>query len=821
MSMITTALADIKLAQGRTRSARMCALLASVATSMAWSSATFAAAANDAPPAAAVEAEGANGAAAELVSTGMQDIVVTAQKRAENIQKVPLSIIAKSGGQLEQAGVTNITELQKIVPNLSFTSNSQASSAVIRIRGFGSIANSAIDPDVASYIDGVYIARPGAMLTSFLDVSSIEVLRGPQGTLFGRNSAIGAISLTTNAPSLTKASGEAYVEYGSYNEYKLQLIGNVPVSNNFALRAAGFYKSFDGYIRNNLDGRRYGGTNTLAGRLSAKWEITPNLTWVVRADYAKMGGDGFNLAQVYASSATPAQLASYVSRLGGPANAPTISDRPTYRANQRFDDPTLNDRQGGVVSDMSLQFGKGYTLRLINAYREWHNRQTDGDIMMTPLDILNRRGRYSSTNQSHELQILSPKDELLDGRFNFVLGLYYFRERYKTTETLDFGSQFCSFILPLLGRSAGIPSCLASPQLAASVGNFNQLGKSLAAYAQADFKLTPQLVLTVGARGTFDRKDGRFEQTINNSAATIVRASELTTGLRFRKDRPTWRFNLSWEPTDGVMTFASYSTGYKSGGFNQSGGAPALTRVDRTFNAETTTEYQAGIKSAWLNRRLVLNANLYQTDLHNFQDKSFNGVTFLVRNAGDIRARGAEFEGQILPVDRFKIEFSGAYIDSVYSRNVNAPGLPGCTGAANSCPRVQDLTGRPTSFAPKWTLYGAVEYETPTFLGGFKAVARGDVSYTDRMYTSNDANPQGIVASRTLFGARINLISPDRSWTLSIYGQNLTNAHYYNYSFQQLLASALGGNVPATGATLLRAYMGPPRTLGASIKKSF
>ena len=165
------------------------------------------------------------------------------------------------------------------------------------------------------------------------------------------------------------------------------------------------------------------------------------------------------------------------------------------------------------------------------------------------------------------------------------------------------------------------------------------------------------------------------------------------------------------------MTFVSYSTGYKSGGFNNGGGATALTSASRTFLSETSDDVELGLKSTFFEHRLQIDADLYQTDLMNFQDRSFNGLTFIVRNAGDVRARGAEVEGVLRPIEHVSVDFGVAYLDSIFTANHAAPGLPACTGAVGSCPLVQDLTGRTTTFAPKWTTDLGLEYDTSPFEG--------------------------------------------------------------------------------------------------------
>lgn len=756
-------------------------------------------------------------AMAAEADTGAQveELVVTAQKRAENIQDVPLSIMAVSEKAMEARGIDDVRGLERVVPNLRLDTIAQASGVSLRIRGFGASSNAAIDPSVAPYIDGAFIPRPGAMLTSFLDVESVEVLRGPQGTLFGRNATVGAISLRTHAPGDSLA-GKLSAEAGAYGTYKAEGMINVPVNDRMALRFAATATDTDGYIKNRLDGHTYGRSDTVAGRASAKWSVTDNLTWTVRVDYARTNGDGVALNQVDTSTASAAQLANFAARVGTPA--PVLAYPPGRDVSQFMTNLNLKDSQYGVNSDLSLKVGEGYTLRMINSYRDWKNIQDDGDVVFTPLDLVSRDATFDSESQSHELQFISPKGALLNGKLDFVAGLYYFDEDYSIGEVFNLGSRYCGFAVaaaapPLVG------ACNAGPKVGASTNRFTQNAKSKAVYLQATYAVTPTLDLILGARETKDEKSGTFVQTLANPAAALLRAPE-NVALKFSDSRPSWRANLSWHVTPDVMTFVTYSTGYKSGGLNSAGGASALG-AKRLFNSETSKDWEAGLKSVLLDRRLLLNVTLYRTTLDDFQERSFDGVSFIVRNAGSIRAQGVELEGQARPNSHVSIDFGAAYLDSEFTANHLAPGLPACNNTATSCKTVQDLTGRRPTFSPKWQSNLGAEFTTSPFAGGFTAAVRGDMAYTGDVYSTNDLNPQGVVDSFTLFSGRITLTSPDKSWNVALFGDNLTNEHYFRNKFSQTLDAVFGVRVPATGATLLRGFVGPPRTWGVRAAKSF
>ncbi|MEH0194275.1 TonB-dependent receptor [Caulobacter sp. CCNWLY153] len=758
----------------------------------------------------------------------IEAVIVTSQKRAENVQDVPVSMVALSGGQLEKAGIGNITQLQNAVPNFNVRTPLQAAGVTLVVRGFGTASNSAIDPDVAAYMDGVYIPRPGAILAGFLDVQSVQVLRGPQGTLSGRNATVGAVEITSNAPSFAGRSAEGSLEAASFDTFKGTLVANAPLGKALAIRGTAQASKTSGAIHNALDGKTYGGATATAARLSAKWEIAPPLTWLGRIDGARTTGDGVVANALDVATAPAAQLAAFRSRIAAAGGAFALTGKESLNTNQRLDSANFDDRQSGVSSELSFDFADGFEARLINAYRDWRNGQTDGDNLGTTLDIFYRRGDLHSTSQSHELQLISPQDKLLDGRLSFVAGLYYFEEDYSIRTAVNLGADWCRVVSPAAAR----PACLAGAQAGAFRSLFTQNGRSYAAYAQADYKLADTLTLTLGARQTKDRKTGTYTSSVANVTAASFGAAETTRDLRTENAKPTWRANLSWRPQEDVMAYASYSTGYKSGGSNSASATTVLNAAARAFAPETSDNWEVGVKSELLDRRLQINADVYVMNIYDFQQRSYNGTFFTVRNAGDIRSQGFELSVQYRPDEHVRFDLGLAYLDSYYRSNPTAPGLPGCSATvANSCagyqatvggnPLVQDLTGRPNSQSPKWQGNFGLEYKTSPFAGGYVVSLRPDVSYVGRFYSTVDDNPQGIVKSHVVANLRASLTTPDDRWTLTAYINNIADERFWVMKYAQPLASNFGGNDAVTGASLLRGYAGAPRTVGVKVAAKF
>ncbi|MDP9011103.1 MAG: TonB-dependent receptor, partial [Pseudomonadota bacterium] len=751
---------------------------------------------------------------------GLEEIVVTAEKRAENVQRVPLSIVAISGEAMKASGVETPRDLPKLVPSLQISSTAYGSDVNIRIRGFGSPGNTAVDSDVASYIDGAFIPRPGALMSSMLDVKNVEVLSGPQGTLFGRNAAMGAISINTNAPS-PKESFDASMEGGNYGTYKVTGIGNVPVNDQFAVRVAMQGSHTDGIYHNNLDGKTYGENTGYVGRGSAKWNITPDVSWNLRVDGTKSDGDGVNGAAVYTSTASPAQLAAmttFIGRFGG--TPPVYSNTPSYRFNQFVGSPFLHDHQVGVTSDLSWDLSHALTLRLIDTYRDWHDDQESPDSIATSLNLVSVRITTSSMAQSHELQLVSARDAYLGGRLGFTSGLYYFRENYSLDQSFNLGSQFCGLVY---GRAAPrlVAPCLAGPQSNAGYDLLNQLATSAAGYFQVNYALLPNLDLDLGVRETSDRKTAGLDQVARNplGIAPFI-APEGPDALSFRDSKPSFRASLSWHLTDSLMAFGTYSTGYKSGGFNAAFSTTNLGAAKRTFKSETVADYEFGLKSQMLDGKLILNATVFDTVLHNFQDRSYDGVEFLVRNAGAVTSRGLDLDGRFRALSKLTFNYGLTYLDSVYTRDIGAPGLEGCTGAVGGCSIVQNLSGRPLDYAPKFHGNVGLNWNFGEFRGYTTSFNAGE-SFTSSFLTANTDNPQSRLPSYKTTDLSFGLHSPDDRWELDIFGSNVFDEHYYTATIAQPLASVMGATNTTTGATVYRGFLGDPARFGARVAVHF
>lgn len=728
-------------------------------------------------------------------------IVVTAQRRSENVQQVPISVTALSSEALVNANVWDVTGLTRVVPNLIINKSNQTSSVRLIVRGVGAPGNTMAESSVATFLDGVYIARPGAIVGNFLDMEAVEVLRGPQGTLFGRNASVGLINLRSADPA-SEFSGEVAAEYGTADRMWVRGHVNVPVNDDVAIRVAGLGQWFDGYWTNQLDGETYGGIDDAAGRVTLRADVTSNLRWTVKADYSRQRGDGQINLDFDPATVSPAQLAALRTRLGGQLPDTNLNDNIM----NQFVTAGLSDRQWGLTSNLEWLAGD-FTIKLIQSYRDWKNTQQDGDVFFTPVPLLSRTANYRSKSHSHELQLLSP-DDLWDGKLNFVTGLYYFSEDFVLGEQLDLNSQFCNFLLPPGQR----PSCNALLDAGAGFNATNQTVSqdmdSIAVFGQATFRPLEKLSLTLGGRWTQDSKTARYVQVLNNPFGAALRATEDTL-LEFEDDQFTWRAAATYEPSDDVMLFATYSTGFKSGGFNSGPGSTALGQR-RIFDSETVDNYELGARTSWLDRALTANITLFRMDIRGFQDRGFDGTSFIVRNAGNLRQQGMEAELSVRPSRNFNVRGGLAYLDSEFTSYQGASNLPGLPGT-------QDLTGGRNLYSPEFQ--GSVGFDwTGEFAGsGLGWSISPLVSFISDFNNGgvNDGNPQNVQDGYVTANLRVSLGDLSQGWEIYAFGDNLTDTRFCATRIYQTLGGALGlNNGVFPGSTAVRCNISPPRVYG-------
>jgi iron complex outermembrane receptor protein len=736
--------------------------------------------------------------------SGDAEIIVTAERRSVNLQNAPFQATVATADALTGANIRTVFDLPRLAPEMRIGTSPGTVGQRVNIRGLGSFGNSAIEPSVATFVDGIYIPRPSSLSSSLLDVEAIEILSGPQGTLFGRNASVGAINIRTAGPA-PGTFGSVSVEGGTGARYRAEGVLNLTVSDAVGIRAAGIFENFGGYWTNDQTRHRFGGLDTRAVRVTARFALSPSLTWLVRGDYAKYQGEQTYNFAILGDTVGP-RLAQLNAALG-PADLNAF-DGHDNQYNQDFD---VNDHHWGVSSDLTLDLGSGFSTRLIDSYRDYQADEQDGDLLGFLTPVLGRNIHYRSKSNSHELQLLSPRDTLLNGRFDFVAGLFYLNEDFSLFNDTRLLANFCTQII---GRAAPalVPACNTGPFLPGATAHFSQDTESYAAYAQARLGILSTVDLTVGLRYTHESKDGRYVGVQINPASSVLQANENTT-LNYDQGKLTGRANLAWRPTSNLMLYATYSTGFKSGGFNSSAATIVLGQ-NRLFRPETVTNYEAGFRFRTTDRTLTLNGTAFHMLVHGFQERATNGVISTIRNVGNIEDNGFSLTAIVRPVANFTVNAGVTYLDAQFTSYPGAP-APVYIGG------FQDLTGARPTYAPKFSGNVGAELEG-TFGGdGWGWAARGDVTFVSRQNigTVVDNSALTFQSAYELVGARFTIHGPEDRWSFAIAGDNLFDVNYCNGKGYQGFEGLLGLRYP--GGTTIRCFVAPPRTFSARATMRF
>jgi iron complex outermembrane receptor protein len=744
----------------------------------------------------------------------LEELVVTARRREEGLQNAPIAISAYTGETLEYRGVTKLDEITRFVPNLTIENNPSfggaSNSAAIYIRGIGQkefLPTS--EPGVGLYVDGVYIARSVGAILDLIDIERLEVLRGPQGTLFGRNTIGGAINITTVTPEPgDEFGGEIGAAYGTDDRINLRGALNIPMGDTLAARVSVASFQQDGYV-DRSDGIDLGDDDTITGRLAVAWRPSDRLSLDFRLDATRdkengpamelLGIDFTDLSQLNGLVAAVPPPMAFVHNITTAAVGPGqpcaatdaagngITSNPNspnsydnrYVGKDGKNDGTAPARSEsdvlGLSADISYEINDNLTLRSITAWRDLDSEfARDGDH--SPHRISQFQDTLEQTQFTQELQLLGTYE-----RMNWIAGIYYFAEDGDNENTLDF-----------------------------TISNFRSGGefdnKSMAAFAQLTYDFTDQLHLTVGGRYTDESKKFHPDQVIyQNYYAGISQvlppghplaaldAPFLQAGTRILPDLEkeleinefTPMVNLSYDFADNIMAYATYSEGFKSGGFTQRvfppvippftapPGTPDIDLIP-TYDPEFVDVYELGFKSTLLDGRMRFNGAIFHTDYDDLQVQVFDSVAPVTENIGSASIDGVELEMQTAPGDGWLVEASLSWLDAGYDEIGTDLTL---IGSDNEFERV-----------PEWASSVGVSKEFMLNEMG-SLVVRVDWSYRDDTY--NDAYNTEILKTDAyhLWDASVRWTNTQEDLSVILSGRNLGDEEFlvtgvYGTAFQ-------------------------------------
>ena len=701
---------------------------------------------------------------------GIQDIIVTARRREERAQETPVSITAISSDQLSDLNIVRIDGLTQLAPSLRITQASGSGSApAVYIRGIGTLSTALyVEPAVGVYLDGVYTPRPSGNTFDLPDVASVEVLRGPQGTLFGRNTTGGAILLATRNPE-DEFGVQANFSYGSRNEVtassvvQVGQIGNSP----FALKVSGQIHSRDGWVETpGVSESKWGGALYSYGLGAAlRGELGGDFTIDLRGRYNKV--NSYTGWEALAASAVGKAYFQGSAAANGPAFPIGVGPRDFSYRDPRTKGESSVETYGGVLT-LEKDFSDALTVKSITGYNEIHQNlrgnlgggATRGAVANPavpgqPIEWVTAHVTPSNPGQqkqlTQELQFLGDV-----GDFNYLVGLYYYDEKVDETINTILNSPLSSTLAVRLNRST----------------SFSIDSKSYAAFAQAGWKpafADGRLELVGGIRYTKDKK------TLDSiSVSTTVATTTTTQSRKDDWDNVGWLGSASFKVTPDVLVYARASSAYRSGGYN----APTVGAAP--FDPETATSYEAGIKSDWFDRMLRVNIAAFQTDYKDLQVNGYNIATNTnqLTNAGSARYRGFEVEGQFV-LDGFKLDGNVGYVDPVYKEYILA------------------VAGVPTNVAddavfanvPHWTYHVGAQYTLDTAAAG-SFTLRGDYSGKSNSPTYTLIAQAPNTAQVPLMGREKNLSArlmwefevDGRKLKAQVFGENLTNNRYLTFA---------------------------------------
>jgi len=701
-------------------------------------------------------------AQAQQTSGAVETVTVTAEKRVENVQDVPISMEVISGKQIDEFHQTDLHSIMNTIPDL-FVLQSGVDD-VVAIRGFGSGPNNiAFDQEVSIYEDGVYGGRSAQFMEPFFDVDHVEVLRGPQGALFGKNTAAGAVSVTTAGPTDT-FQGSGTVSY-NFLESGPELDGFVagPVTDDLGFRLAVKFVDQDGYIKNLGTDKKDPQTKEGLARFTFKYAPVSNFDVTGKVEYSNetLNG-GINVSGPLNALVDPPDTRYLIAGPFGEKEENTVvSTNASVTANYRFSGFTLT----------SITGYSEFTTTRLSAYDQ---TLPGGGITGSPFV----NGFPETFNQeSEEVRLLSPQGQALE----YVVGAYYDASDYDLYQFRDYNNLFGIFT-------------------GADHTNFTQHSNTVSVFGQATYHVTDDFRLIGSLRYSDTTKEGNFTSGITfgnglNGTPPTTPCGSVPAGPppigytcasgHINEPSVDPSFTAQYDASKNVMFYATYAHGSKSGGFVSN--TYGTTDSTFAFEPERSTNYEVGMKGTFLDGRLVLNGTLFNMNFKDLQESAFDSTTatFITSNAGSATSRG--FEGQVtwLPIDSLELSSSVAYLEAKYDSYKGASCLaldpisvcdPNDTNPAdpNSVVNHNDA-GLPLLYASKWT--GNVQAHHTLMLGNDLQLDTTLVAMLRTKYfDSDDYDPYyGIQPTYVKFDARIQLGSTDNRWDVAVVGKNLTN----------------------------------------------
>tara|TARA_B100001939_G_scaffold347695_1_gene370156 strand:+ start:11288 stop:13579 length:2292 start_codon:yes stop_codon:yes gene_type:complete len=726
----------------------------------------------------------------------LEEIVVTAQKRSENLQEVPIAVTAMSGKFLEDSGIVALDEVSTRTPGFTMSRFNMAQPQLF-IRGIGSTDDSAFgDQSVGVFVDEVYVGRAGGSDFDLMDLERLEVLRGPQGTLYGKNVVGGAVNIITKKPS-AETQVKLRGSYGNFNRYELRGLVNGALSDTVNAKLSLSKVERDGHSTSSIDGSKLSDENNFSAR--AQLLFTPNeeVEFLLSADYSRdrLAGnsrDCFGEQFVFFPWFAPGQ----------PLGASPCSEDPFV--NEKTVNGFQNRDVWGVSGKITWQTGLG-ELTSITAYRN-SDFEFQEDFSGSDANLVINNVDEDAKQFSQELRL---GDVSEDGRFKWIAGLYYFNEKIDRLDNNDFRGNDAAVMVtpsPVPGLTWGQLLPLTGQPWGQAPFNifFDQFNttNSYAAFGQATYDLTQQVSITLGARYTHEKKDAEINGFgFDPTGGFLAAPYDVSPSQSWNSFTP--KATLDYKVTEDAMVYVSYSEGFKSGGFN--GSASSEAAALRGFDPEKAKQWEVGLKSMWLDGQVRLNLTAFHidyTDLQVFQ--LVNGAELVIDNAADATSKGFEAELTAALTKELTFNANYAYLDASYSSYITEDG--------------EDFSGNRLTRSPEHSFNIAMTYQRD--LGDWGVLTlQGDYAYRDEIFFNPDnfRLDDGRIlvgdGSRSLLDAYVALEFVQQGLEVKLWGKNLTDELYRVHG--------IDGRGPFGLTNSAAVVYGLPRSYGVTVTWQF
>ena len=743
----------------------------------------------------------------------LEEIVVTATKRPESLQDVSVSVSALGSDFMQDAGIADMNDVSTHVPALTVTTNNTPWNTSFRIRRVGHEGNiPTFEPDVGLFIDGAFRSKSGLGLGDLADIERIEVLKGPQSTLYGKNVTAGVIGVTTAAPSQEfSARVEASLANDDYSNVKGYVNGGL--SDTLAGRLSFSTTSRDEVMENIGSGGDGGNLDNMS--LRGQLLIEPNadlsirlIASAVKRDLTVQAGDpewDSTTQALFANTQANAAAALFSQQAGAPTNTTPLQDN--IAGNRKLDAANTPNAFSQDSYDFSATVTyemDGLTLTSITSYDEYDVASFMPDVTNSPLAVVSFDDTTDGYSYSQEFRLSSPGGETID----WLAGAFYYHNNFTRGDGTDTEFTLLDDI-DNLGMTAAAGAALAAGATPAAIiaaggaqpilgmpgdtGNFynEQDTDTFGIFVSATWNISEIWSISGGLRYGYEEKDA--EMALSQTGGGGILLNNTTPNGFTYEDKNDWDAvtgNLSTEYhlSDDVMLYASYARGFKAGGYNLGFGTTAP--ADRPFDEEKVDAFELGWKTQLLDNRLQFNGALFHTEYTDFQSAAFTGLSFNVTNAEKVTVDGIEFDGIYLISEQLTFNYSVSYVKATYDKFTSFTAAEG-----------EDL-----AFAPRWKASAGLQYEQPLAGGDF--YTRVDVAWADDSINDTKLDPRN--AQSDYAHANVKLGWRNDSWDLSLWGKNVTNQDWLNQG------SATGAIGASTGSRQL--FLNDPASAGVTVR---